>query len=606
MSSQPNKKSPLKQGISDILLSPKAGIIDALRAMESEPKGNRPAGISIAVDSERHILGVITDGDVRNAILAGISLDQPIERIMTRDPITIREDQIEIGSYSEVIEHVRKSRRMQDLAVGKIIVVDSENRVVDIIALFELLKRRDVKSQTICIVGLGYVGLTLAIALAESGMRIYGIEADSYVREALQDGNIHFHEVGLERSFRSHLSSRLFIGGHPGEAKAGIYIICVGTPIDNEHKPIISDVKTATESVADVLKQGDLVVLRSTVPIGTTRNVVLPILEQQGGLKAGRDFDFVYAPERTISGMALHELRVLPQVIGSLNKSGLERATTLFREMTPFIITVDSLEEAEAVKLLNNAFRDYIFAFANEAALICHRWGLDDNRVISAANEGYPRDSIPLPSPGVGGTCLYKDPYMLVASSRSVEYEPIIIGKSRQINEYMPKYIFDRVRQFQQSQGKSLLNSKLFVVGFAFKGEPETSDMRDSSTLQFVEVAQTEVEAIYGYDPVVQSGKLAEIQGVHSCSVQEGFAGADCVLIMNNHRSYLEWDIYDLLSTMKRPALFLDGWQMFEPSDICKVEGITYGNLSAEYVGDSPINQTGLRVNRSVEEMNDH
>jgi UDP-N-acetyl-D-mannosaminuronic acid dehydrogenase len=571
--------------LADIQLSQSHTILQALQAMERPPKRHKPAGMVLVVDAEGCLVGVVTDGDVRRALLRGDGLEQTIGHIMNRNPITIRQAEMAVGSYSEILRYLRQSGRLADPTHGKIIVVDERYRAVDIISLFEILKRESVRTQTLCVVGMGFVGLTLAVALAEAGYTVHGIETQEEVLKTLRAGDPHIHEVGLERAFRTHLGKRLSVGSDLREPRADIYLICVGTPVDASGQPLLQDLETATRAVAAVLKPGDLVGIRSTVPIGATRAHVLPILEKDSGLTGGRDFDLIFVPERTVAGNALAELRDLPQVIGSLSPLGLGRASAIFRELTPLVITVDSLEEAEAVKLLNNAFRDHVFAFANEVAVICSRWGLDATRVIRAANEDYPRNPIPHASPGVGGVCLRKDPYLLLSSARQAGYEPTLIGQSRRVNEFMPRFVHDHILRFLAAKGKDASASRVFVVGFAFKGEPETSDMRDSHTLQLVQQLIPHVGRIAGYDPIVPSDELARIEGIVPCSMEEGFRDADAVVIMNNHRAYTRWAVHDLLLTMKRPALFWDGWRLFDPVDICSVDGITYGSVGCEYDG---------------------
>lgn len=592
-------KDTMHPTINGLLISSQSTIRQALQAMESGLKDERPSGIILAVDDEKHLLGVVTDGDIRQALLKGVDLDSPIDQIMTKDPILVQNDQIEVGSYSEVINSIRKSGRMKDPSVAKIIVVDGEKRVVSIISLFDMLKRNYAKSQTICIVGMGYVGLTLAIAMAEAGLTVYGVEANERVRTMLMAGKLHFHEVGLDRAFDANLGKRLRIGGELGQNSENIYIITVGTPVSQDKIPYLGDLQKAGEAVAKVLKVGDMVILRSTVPIGTTRNVIMPVLERSTGLVCGRDFDLVFAPERTAAGKALVELAVLPQIIGSYNKSGTERAIALFRELTQTVVAVDSLEEAEAVKLFNNSFRDHIFSFANEAAIFCKKWDLDVNRVISTANKGYVRDPIPLPSPGVGGTCLYKDPYILAHSARQVGIDPVIIGRSREINEYMPEYIIEKIQSFFTRHKKDISAAKVLVVGFAFKGDPETSDMRDSTTLPIVELLRKKTGNIFGYDPVVNPEEITKT-GVTSVLLQDGFDKADCVIVMNNHRSYPSWNIYELLGLMNGPALFLDTWRMFSQQEICKVKGVTYGTLSVDYVNECTNEESVIHIVNST------
>ncbi len=261
---------------------------------------------------------------------------------------------------------------------------------------------------------------------------------------------------------------------------------------------------------------------------------------------------------------------------------GAEVAAAIFREITPTIVMVDSLEAAEMVKLVNNTFRDTIFSFANEIALVCEKYGLDAFKIIDAANEGYPRDPVPMPSPGVGGVCLKKDPYLLKSTAQAMGIDPWILGRSRQVNEYMPFHLFQKFLNFCEATGRQPQDTQVFVVGFAFKGWPETSDMRDSSTLELVRYLREAGVRLRGFDPVVNAETIGAVPGVQACSLADGFQEADCVFIMNNHPSYEDWNLHDLMKTMSKPALFVDGWHMFRIDDITRVEGVSYSSVSQD------------------------
>lgn len=557
-------------------------IREAMVVIEKAPHLVGLSGIAVVVDENRHLMGVVTDGDIRSAILHGISLDEPLSTIMSVDPIAVR-NHAQPMMLEEVMQTIKSSTRMLDRGAGKIVVVDDENRVVDVVSLINLLQQADIKTKKVAILGLGFVGLTLAAVLADIGFTVYGVDEQESVVASLRQGIPHFYESGLANQVRYLIGKRLFVDTALPEKECDIYIISVGTPVDQNHQPVLDDVEKACHQVGASLKVGDTVILRSTVPVGTTRNYCLPWLEKVSGLKGGRDFSLVFAPERTIAGKALKELRTLPQIIGSLDPQGAEVATALFREMTPMIINLNSLEAAEMVKLVNNAFRDTIFSFANEVALVCEQYGLDAFEVIQAANEGYPRDPIPLPSPGVGGVCLKKDPYLLRSTAIAKGLEPTILGRSRLVNEYMPYHVFRKFQRFCRETKRELSEAVVFVVGFAFKGWPETSDMRDSSTLELVRYLRQAGVKIRGYDPVIQPHALQTVPGVIPCTVVEGFRDADCVFIMNNHPSYEDWNLYPLLETMRKPALLIDGWHIFHPDDAGRCENVFYSTLSQDY-----------------------
>jgi UDP-N-acetyl-D-mannosaminuronic acid dehydrogenase len=563
-----------------LLISPNVTIREAMAVIESAPHRVGLSGIAVVVDEDRHLLGVVTDGDIRSAILHGVSLDSPVSAIMTADPIAVTNHGAPKQMYDTVMELLKGSTRMLDRGAGKVVVVDNEKRVVDVVSFFNLWQQADIRSKKVAVLGLGFVGLTLAVVLADAGFQVVGIESRGEVVESLRQGVPHFYEAGLANQLRTHLDRQMQIESSLMNNECDIYIISVGTPVGEAHNPILSHVETACRSIGKVLKPGDTVMLRSTVPVGTTRAYCLPWLEEASGLRGGKDFSLVFAPERTIAGKALKELRTLPQIIGSLDPQGAEIAASLYRELTPTIVMLDSLEAAEMVKLVNNAFRDTVFSFSNEIALVCERYGLDVFKIIDAANEGYPRDPVPMPSPGVGGVCLKKDPYLLKSTAMAGGIEPSIIGRSRIVNEYMPYHVFQKFLRFLETKGREPASAKAFVVGFAFKGWPETSDMRDSSTLELVNYLRQAGVRISGYDPVITPQALAAIPGVEPCSLVEGFEDAECVFVMNNHPSYEDWNLHAYLASMSVPGLFVDGWSIFRSDDIARVSGISYSSLS--------------------------
>jgi UDP-N-acetyl-D-mannosaminuronic acid dehydrogenase len=572
----------MRRNIESLLISPAATIRQAMMVIELAPHKVGLSGIAVVVDEQRRLLGVVTDGDIRSAILHGADLEQPVSTIMTRDPIAVTDHAAAMKMYERVTEMLKGSTRMLDRGAGKVVVKDEAGCVVDVVSFFNLWQQADVKTKKVAVLGLGFVGLTLAVVLADAGFNVLGVELQENVVRSLLSGRPHFYEAGLANQLRYHVGRRLQVATRLAEADCEVYIISVGTPVDEQHRPVLAHVEQACRMIGQVLKPGDTVMLRSTVPVGTSRNVCLPILEQESGLQGGTDFSLVFAPERTVAGKAIKELHSLPQIIGALDAQGAEVAATLYREITPTIVMLDSLEAAEMVKLVNNTFRDTIFSFANEITLVCERYGLDAFKIIAAANEGYPRDPIPLPSPGVGGVCLKKDPYLLEYTATVQGIEPAVIGRSRVVNEHMPYHIYQKFLRFCDSAGRRPEDSIAFVVGFAFKGWPETSDMRDSSTLELVRYLHATGVTIRGYDPVIEPAALGTIPGVHPCGLVEGFAGAHCVFVMNNHPAYEDWDLYALLDSLQKPGWFFDGWHLFRSDDLERVDGVGYSSLSQD------------------------
>lgn len=435
-----------------------------------------------------------------------------------------------------------------------------------------------VADEAVCILGLGYVGLTLATVLSDVGYKVTGVDRDEKLILGVRAGKPHFHEKGLEELLKTIARSATpptYLTAMERSC-ATVYVITVGTPILRPSmQPNLDYVRSATAEVARVLRAGDLVILRSTVPVGTTRAVALPMLEQASGLQAGRDFDLAFCPERTVEGKALRELRELPQIVGGLNRASAERASRLFRRSTQTIVDVGSIESAEMVKIMDNTYRDVMFSYANQMALLCEALDLDLVPLVRAANQGYNRNNIPVPSPGVGGACLSKDPYILASVCERAGVDASLFLLGRRINEFMPVHACNRVERELERCGKTLRGARVFVLGFAFKGRPETSDVRDSPTIDLVRVLRERGAQVRGHDPMVTAPEI-EALGATACDLESGFDGADAIILMLNHTLYEEMDIARLLERTRKPAVLLDGWHIFNAADLSQVPGITY------------------------------
>lgn len=430
----------------------------------------------------------------------------------------------------------------------------------------------------ICVVGMGRVGLTLALTLASVGFKVLGVERNKDIVTQLNKGKPHFYEKGLKALLEKHLNVNLAIAEVIVEEAQDAYILCVGTPINKEtKKPILEYLVRATKEAAQNLKEGDLVVLRSTVPVGTTRNIVLPILRENQEQPY-----LVFCPERTIEGKALTELRELPQVIGGLNEASVEKALDIFTKVTSTIIQATSLEAAEMIKLMDNVCRDMYFACANEVALIAEKLGLDGFELIKAANLGYPRNNIAMPG-FVGGACLEKDPYILIDSANSYSYDAKLVRLAREVNEYLPLHVAQKLKTRLACLNKDIEKAKVLIAGMAFKGQPETDDIRGSPALTLVDYLRNahNCKGIYGHDFIALAEEI-RAAGVEPCSLEDGFKNADCVIFMNNHSSYYDLDIKHLTDLMNKPAVLIDGWRIFNPEDIRELEGIIYGGVDVD------------------------
>ncbi|MBI5401599.1 nucleotide sugar dehydrogenase [Candidatus Wolfebacteria bacterium] len=433
----------------------------------------------------------------------------------------------------------------------------------------------------ISVFGLGYVGLTLALVLSENGFKVRGVEVSDDIITKIKTGRAHFYENGLNDLLAAQLENGFSCVCGISDNKSSVYIIAVGTRVDENNQPDFRELRSSSENIGQVLKIGDLVILRSTVPIGVTRNFVIPILEKLSGLKAGEDFYISFAPERTAEGAALEELKTLPQIVGGLNRLSCEKTIEVFSTFTPNIVIVSSLEGAEMVKMVNNTYRDLNFAFANELSLICSRFNLDTNQIINAANSGYRRSHMPLPSPGVGGYCLTKDPFLLVYSSEQKGYSPRLPKIGREINYSMPRFVASRIMDFINKYYKTNEDIKISILGFAFKGNPPTSDVRFSPTIDLIEILKKEKINLdlNCHDFLVEEDVIKKRGVKYVRDVNGVFSGSSVVVVMTNHPDYVNLPIVSLAETMKKPSLLFDTWNIFDKELVGQNNQIYYSNL---------------------------
>ena len=562
-----------------VVCSRESSVRDALARMATAAHKGLPAGIALVCASDGTLEGVVTDGDVRRGLLKGVSLESPVADVMQADPITFPDSM----TYSAILEQiprvVEERERYRSGVIDKIVLVDADRRPTRLLNFYQLWEHQITAHRHIVVVGLGFVGLTLALVLAEEGFRVTGIESDPDVRASLRAGEPHFHEVGIGPLLRECLD-RTFEVEDSIPDNGDVFIITVGTPVDGEGEPDLGYVRRVSAELAGAIRPGGLVILRSTVPVGTTRDVVATSLEEASGLKAGVDFHVAYAPERTIEGDALRELRQLPQIVGGLTSNCLDVASAFFSTVTPTVVRVDSLEEAEMVKIINNGFRDVSFAFSNQIAQVCKSFNIDAHRLIRAANQGYPRNPLPKPSPGVGGICLEKDPYILgyVVREASADVDEPMSRLGRRINESMPFRVVSWVEEALEALGKPLETSAVLLAGMAFKGRPETSDMRGSPSLKILHELEGRCREIRLHDPVVPLKDLESL-GHRVTSLPEGFEGADAALVLTNHLDYGRLDLIPLVESMSSPAVLFDGWDILDRDIVSGVDGLVYLGL---------------------------
>ncbi|RUO98470.1 nucleotide sugar dehydrogenase [Hyphomicrobium sp.] len=447
------------------------------------------------------------------------------------------------------------------------------------------------RDKNVCIIGLGYVGLTLAVAMADCGLRVHGVEINSKVLDALKQKKAHFSERGLNAKLAAHLASGRFTFGDkllPND-RITVYIVTVGTPVGDDKRARFEAIHGVCEQIAGVLKDDDLVILRSTVRVGTTREIVKPLLD-----RTGRSYDLAFCPERTLEGKALVELGSLPQIVGGIDNNATFRASQLFSFMTPSVVRVRDTETAEMAKLINNTQRDFLFAFANEVASMCEVAGISAHEVISAGNIGYPRANLPMPGP-----CLEKDPYILAEGIERFGFAPQLALSARRWNEQLPIKSVSRISRLWRARAKGgVLPGKIAVLGLAFKGRPETDDLRGSLALPIIEALRGEFAGVKidGWDAVVPQADIESL-GIHPvASVEDAFAGADIVIIQNNHECFAQLPYSSLLPLMRKPGLLYDFWNTYTENFVGPVDGVYCTGLGEQVVGADVVTAMNRRV----------
>lgn len=435
----------------------------------------------------------------------------------------------------------------------------------------------------VCIVGLGYVGLTLAVTMAAAGFRVHGVEISSDVLNALAKQRAHFSEKGLDALLANQIKSGSFSYSSAIQPEFGatVYIVTVGTPVGTDKRTKIDGLESVLRSISGTLSDGDLVILRSTVRIGTTRSIAKSILDS-----SGKNYDLAFCPERTLEGRALQELPSLPQIVGGIDHQSTFRAAQMFSFLTPSVIRVNDCETAETIKLVNNTQRDYLFAFANEVAFMCDTVGISASEVIRAANLGYSRSHLPMPGP-VGGPCLEKDPYILAEGLEALGYSPVLSLAARKWNEALPGNVVEQLTT-RLDQSSSCDLQKISILGLAFKGRPATDDLRGSMAYPLLEKLKKNFpkSAIYGWDAVAEQAALQSFGIQVAVSLEDAFEEADLVVIQNNHEDFEAMDLQKLSSLMRSNAIIYDFWNQHDARNITLMNGVRYLGLGASNVSN--------------------
>jgi UDP-N-acetyl-D-glucosamine dehydrogenase len=397
------------------------------------------------------------------------------------------------------------------------------------------------------VVGLGYVGLPLAVTFAEAGVPVLGLDAIQAKVDRIKGGDSYIEDIASDRLAPLVADGRIRATTSWDELRAvDAILICLPTPLTEHREPDLSAVLGACESLAGRLRPGHLVVLESTTYPGTTREEVAPVLERSG-LRAGRDFHLAFSPERVDPGRTDWTTRTTPKVIGGLTPECTRRAMDLYGAACDTLVPVTSPEVAELTKLLENIFRSVNIALVNELAMLCDRMGIDVWDVIDAAATKPFGFMAFRPGPGLGGHCIPIDPFYLTWKAREFDLHTEFIELAGKVNSQMPEFCVTKVARALNSRRRAMNGSRILVIGVSYKAD--VNDTRESPALRIIELMRADGAHVEYHDPHVT--ELAK-QGLRSRDLGEALDTCDVAVVVTAH-SGIDWG-----SVARRAPLVVD------------------------------------------------
>lgn len=415
----------------------------------------------------------------------------------------------------------------------------------------ELLKKLSDRSAVVAVLGLGYVGLPLAVVFAEAGFTVLGVDPVAEKVQMLQRGESYVMDVPSEKVARLVKAGKLYATtDFSVTTRADAVSICVPTPLRHTGDPDLSFIISATESLAPYVHPGMVVVLESSTYPGTTRELMLPRLTEQSGLVPGESIFLAFSPERVDPGRTDFTTINTPKVVGGITETCGQVAAAWYGQALQKVVPVTTAEVAEMAKLLENTFRMINIGLVNELAIMCDRLGVDVWEVIDAAATkpfGFMKFT---PGPGLGGHCIPIDPLYLSWKMRSLNYNARFIELASEINTNMPRFVTGKVQDALNDHNKPLKGSKILVLGVAYK--PDIDDLRESPALDVIHLLQAKGAEVNYHDPYIPHFHHDEMEMQSVPDVISAVEAADCVVIVTNHK------VYDYEAILAKAQLIVD------------------------------------------------
>lgn len=423
----------------------------------------------------------------------------------------------------------------------------------------QLLKKIEEKSIVVGVVGLGYVGLPLAVEKAKAGFKTIGFDVQDEKVNLVNEGHNYIGDV-VDRDLKELVENKMLTATTDFSFVKDVdfVAICVPTPLDAHQQPDISYVKSSTEAISKYLTKGTMVVLESTTYPGTTEELIKPILEEGSGLKCGEDFYLGFSPERVDPGNLIYKTKNTPKVVGAIGKDATEVIATMYRAVLEGdVYEVSSPAIAEMEKILENTYRNINIGLVNELTMLCNKLGISMWEVVDAAKTKPYGFQAFYPGPGLGGHCIPLDPYYLSWKAREYGFHTSMIESSMMINDQMPEYCVERASKILNRHAKAMNGAKVLVVGVAYK--QDIDDYRESPALRVIEVLKREMANVEFYDPWISEYKYKgeKHQGLKEIS-PEIIASYDLIMITAAHTN-VDYDmiqknaaaIFDTKNVMK-------------------------------------------------------
>ncbi|MBN1526880.1 MAG: nucleotide sugar dehydrogenase [Candidatus Omnitrophica bacterium] len=416
--------------------------------------------------------------------------------------------------------------------------------------LQELRKKILDKKAKVGIIGLGYVGLPLAVVFAEKGFKVYGIDIDKDRVERLKKGESYILDVPPSDVVDAMKRKGMAVTTDFGVIRElDAVLVCVPTPLHKTKEPDVSYIVSAVANIKKYMKHGQIIVLESTTYPGTTEEVMLPALESEG-LKEGRDFYLAFSPERVDPGNEKYNTANTPKIVGGISEASTEVAALLYEQAIESVIPVSSSKVAEMVKLLENTFRIVNIGLVNEILLMCNRLNIDAWEVIEAAKTK-PYGYMPFyPGPGVGGHCIPIDPIYLSWKARGHGFEARFIDLASSVNAQMPHHVIDKAIDSLNEEKKPLNGAHILILGATYK--KDIKDLRESPALEIITLFQKKGAVVSYYDPYLPYLEIDEISLKCAKFAADTFKKADCVVLITDHTKV----DYDLV--VKNSKLIID------------------------------------------------